>query len=45
MDNYIDMVNQSGGALKYVPNDKRTDEICKIAVNQNGFALAICTKR
>ena len=32
-------VNQDGYALQFVPEDKRTDEICKIAVNQNGYAL------
>ncbi len=38
-DDYIMLVDKCGYALKFISNDKRTDEICKIAVGLSGCAL------
>ena len=38
-DDYIMLVKKAGQMLEYIPENKRTNKICKIAVQQNGDAL------
>ena len=39
-DDYIMLVSKCGLILEYIFEDKKTDEICKIAVQKNGYALS-----
>ena len=38
-DDYILLVNENGYILDDIPDDKKTNEICKNAVKQSGHAL------
>ena len=38
-DDYVMLVNKYGYAIQFIPSDKQTDEICKIAVGLSGCAL------
>jgi hypothetical protein len=37
--NYMEMVKENGAALKDVPMERRTPELCRAAVDQYGEAL------
>ena len=41
---WLEEIYENGFALKYVPEDMRTFEICDIAVKQNGNALQWVSK-
>ena len=36
---YLEMVQNDGEALQYVPSEYQTEELCMTAVKQNGYAL------
>ena len=38
-DDYIMLVKKGGRILRYIPENKRTNKICEIAVQQDGSAL------
>ena len=44
-DVYIHLVRNDGLNLRYITPSEQTDELCKIALNQNGFALQYVSKK